>query len=143
MSAMLASEVYNLLHLPAAPSAEASLRKSWLTSQSKPCKDVVALAMPMRRVPTMLEAFRHALVEISKGGDWVLSSWYVVHVGDADWRKWGWSNTPCDTKKRLPDTQPMYSTEDDGPHAGQTRFLSFKKVSNNMNKGLNVEDGDS
>jgi hypothetical protein len=142
MSAMLPSEVYNLLRLPAAPSAEASLRKAWLASQSKPCKDVVALAMPLRKVPTTLEAFRHALAENSKGGDWLLSSWYVVHVGAADGREWGWSNAPYDTKKRLPDTKPLYSTDSDGPQAGQTRFWSFKKVSNNMNKGARVEDGD-
>ncbi len=139
---MLPSDVFNLLRAPVVPGAEASLRKAWLASQTKPCKDVVALAMPLRRVPTTLDAFRSALSENSKGGDWLLSSWYVVYVGAADGREWGWSNAPHDAKKRLPDTKPLYSTDVDGAHAGQTRFWSFKKVSNNMNKGPRVEDAD-
>ena len=44
-----------------------SLRKAWLAAQSRPCKDVVALALPLRRVPTTLEAFKHSLAENSKG----------------------------------------------------------------------------
>ena len=141
---MLPNEVYNLLRVPAPLSAEASLRKAWLAAQSRPCKDVVALALPLRRVPTTLEAFKLLLAENGKGADWIISSWYVVYVGAADGREWGWSNAPYDTKKRLPDTKALYGTDADGALAGQTRFWSFKKVSNNMNKGPRVEaaDGD-
>jgi hypothetical protein len=139
---MLPSDVFNLLRAPVTAGPEASLRKAWLASQSRPCKDVVVLAMPLRRVPTTLEAFRHALAENNKGGDWIISNWYVVYVGAADGREWGWSNAPYDTKKRLPDTKPLYSTDVGGAHAGQTRFWSFKKVSNNMNKGPRVEAAD-
>lgn len=139
MSAMLPSEVFNLLRVPAASSPDASLRKAWLSQQSKPCKDVIALAVPLRKVPTTLEAFRHAMAENPKSGDWVLSSWYIVHVGAADGREWGWSNAPYDVKKRVSDTKPLYSTDADGPFVGQTRFWSFTKVSNNMNKGPRCE----
>jgi len=142
MSTMLPSEVYTLLRASAPPSAEACLRKAWLASQGRACKDVVAVAMPLRKVPTSLEAFKLALAENSKGSDWIISSWYVVYVGAADGREWGWSNAPYDTKKRLPDTKPLYSTDSDGALAGQTRFWSFKKVSNNMNKGPRVEAAD-
>ena len=134
-----AGDVYSLLRVPAASGAESTLRKSWLTTQNKPCKDVVALAMPFRRVPTTLEAFKSALATNSKGADWVLSSWYIVYVGAADGREWGWSNAPYDQKKRLTDTKPLYSTDAAGPYAGQTRFWSFMKVANNMNKGARCE----
>ncbi len=66
---MLPNEVYNLLRVPAPLSAEASLRKAWLAAQSRPCKDVVALALPLRRVPTTLEAFKLSLAENGKGAD--------------------------------------------------------------------------
>ena len=141
---MLASEVYSLLRAPAALGADAALRKAWLSSQGKPCKDAVALAMPLRRVPTTLDGFRQALADNGKGNDWIISSWYVVHVAAADGREWGWSNAPYDTKKRVADTKPLYSTDADGPTKGQTRFWSFKKVSNNMNKGprMDAQDGE-
>lgn len=139
---MLPNEVYNLLRVPAPLSAEASLRKAWLAVQSRPCKDVVALALPLRRVPTTLEAFKLSLAENSKGVDWIISSWYIVYVGAADGREWGWSNAPYDTKKRLPDTKALYGADVDGALAGQTRFWSFKKVSNNMNKGPRVDAAD-
>ena len=131
-----AGDVCKFLRVPGALSADACLRKHWLASQSRPCKDVVALAIPLRSVPTTLDAFRQALADSGKGGDWVLTSWYLVHVGAADGREWGWSNAPYDQKKRLPDTKPLYGLDSDG----QTRFWSFKKVSNNMNKGPRVED---
>lgn len=142
MSTMLPNEVYNLLRVPAPLSAEASLRKAWLSAQSRPCKDVIALALPLRRVPTTLEAFKHSLAENSKGSDWIISTWYVVYVGAADGREWGWSNAPYDTKKRLPDAKALYGTDTEGALVGQTRFWSFKKVSNNMNKGPRVEAAD-
>jgi len=136
---MLASEVYSLLRAPASTGSDAAVRKVWLASQTKPCKDAVALALPLRRVPTTLDAFRQAVADNGKGSDWVISSWYVVYVGAADGREWGWSNAPYDTKKRLTETKPLYSTDATGANAGQTRFWSFKKVSNNMNKGPRVE----
>ena len=136
---MLASEAFNMLRAPGAAAADMAVRKAWLSSQSRPCKDVVALAMPLRRVPTTLAGFQQALADNNKASDWMISTWYVVHVTAADGREWGWSNAPYDSKKRLPDTKPLYSTDLNGPHAGQTRFWSFKKVSNNMNKGPRVE----
>jgi hypothetical protein len=105
MSTMLPNEVYNLLCVPSPLSAEASLRKTWLSTQSRPCKDVIALALPLRRVPTTLEDFKHSLAENSKGSDWIISTWYVVYVDAADGREWGWSKAPYDTKKRLPDAK--------------------------------------
>jgi hypothetical protein len=62
-------EVYTLLRASAPPSAEACLRKAWLAAHGRPCKDVVAVAMPLRKVPTSLEAFKLMLAENSKGVD--------------------------------------------------------------------------
>ena len=72
MSGMLPSEVFNLLRVPAVPSIDSSLRKAWLSLQGKPCKDVIALTMPLRKVPTTLEAFRHAMAENPKSAPQVL-----------------------------------------------------------------------
>ena len=135
---MHASEIYNLLRLPPPPAADATLRKAWLAIQPRPCKDVVALALPLRQVPMTQDGFRQAIAEGGKGGDWLLTSWYIVYVGAADGREWGWSQAPYDCKKRLPtaDLKPLYSLD----ATSETRFWSFKKVSNNMNKGARIEE---
>jgi hypothetical protein len=61
-----------------------------------------------------------------------------VYVGAADGREWGWSQAPYDCKKRLPtaELKPLYSLD----ATSETRFWSFKKVSNNMNKGARIEE---
>ena len=132
------SEIYNLLRLPQAQTAEGTLRKAWLAFQPRPCKDVVALALPLRQVPMTQDGFRQAIAEGGKGGDWLLTSWYIVYVGAADGREWGWSQAPYDCKKRLPtaELKPLYSLD----ATSETRFWSFKKVSNNMNKGARIEE---
>jgi len=141
---MHASEIYNLLRLPPPAAADATLRKAWLAFQPRPCKDVVALALPLRQVPMTQDCFRQAIAEGGKGVDWLLStSWYIVYVGTADGREWGWSQAPYDSKKRLPTAdltlEPLYSID---ATASETCFWSFKKVSNNMNKDAHIEEED-
>ena len=132
-----AHEIFNLLRVQDSAASEPALRKAWLGAQQTPCKDVVALALPLKPVPTTLESFKQALLENGKGNDFLISSWYVVYVGCADGNEWGWSKVPYDSKKRLPasELKPLYSGEE-----GETRFWSFKKVSNNMNKGARVDE---
>ena len=134
---MQAAEVFNLLKVPEAAGPEQALRKAWLAAQQTPCKDVVALALPLKAVPCTAEGFRQALADNSKGHDFVISNWYVVYVGCSDGSEWGWSKVPYDCKKRLPSSElkPLYSADE-----GATRFWSFRKVSNNMNKGPRIDE---
>ena len=134
---MQASEVFGLLRVPDKLSAEQTLKKAWLAAQQTPCKDVVAIAIPLKPVPCTIESFRKTLETNNKGHDFVISNWYVIHVGCSDGREWGWSKAPYDSKKRLPasDLKPLYSAD-----SGSTRFWSFKKVSNNMHKGVRVDE---
>lgn len=134
---MQAAEVFNLLKVQEATGPEQALRKAWLAAQQTACKDVVALALPLKPVPSTLESFRQALADNSKGHDFVISNWYVVYVGCSDGNEWGWSKVPYDCKKRLPSSElkPLYSAD-----TGETRFWSFKKVSNNMNKGPRIDE---
>lgn len=134
---MQAAEIFSLLKVQEATGPEQALRKAWLATQQTACKDVVALAFPLKAVPSTLEGFRQALADNSKGHDFVISNWYVIYVGCSDGSEWGWSKAPYDCKKRLPSSElkPLYSAD-----TGETRFWSFKKVSNNMNKGARVDE---
>ena len=118
-----------------AAASESALRKAWLGAQQTPCKDVVALALPLKPVPTTLESFKQALLENGKGNDLLISSWCVVYVGCADGNEWGGSKVPYDSKKRLPasELKPIYSGEE-----GETRFWS----SLSLQEGLKQHEQD-
>ena len=75
---MQASEVFGLLRVPDKLSAEQTLKKAWLAAQQTPCKDVVAIAIPLKPVPCTIESFRKTLETNNKGHDFVISNWYVV-----------------------------------------------------------------
>ena len=133
-------EVFDLLRVPEPPSPEPALRKAWLSSHGV-CKDVLALAFPLRPIPHSLDTFKEKIAESGKPQDWLLASFYLIYVGVADGKEWGWSKVPYDNKKSLREEQkPLYSLDKDGPHKDQTRFWSFKKVSSNMNKGPRIDE---
>jgi hypothetical protein len=48
-----------------------------VATQQTACKDVVALAFPLKAVPSTLEGFKQALADNSKGHDFVISNWYT------------------------------------------------------------------
>jgi hypothetical protein len=137
---MLPHQVFDLLRVPDAPSPENALRKAWLSTHG-PCKDAIALALPLKALPTTLEKFNEKLADGGKGQDWIIANFYIVYVGMADGREWGWSKVPYDSKKNLrEELKPLYSIDKEGPFKDQTRFWSFKKVSNNMNKGPRIDE---
>jgi hypothetical protein len=146
---MQAEEVYNLLRVPDKTDKESILRQAWSLTHTS-CKDVVALACPLKPLPTSLEAFKKMISENSKQQDFVMASFYVIYVGLCDGQQYGWSKAPYDAKnKKREEQKPLYTldtndvvyNENAAPvfEKAQTRFWSFKKVSNNMNKGPRIE----
>lgn len=137
---MHAHQVFDLLRAPEHPGPESALRKAWMSTHGA-CKDALALALVLKDVPHSLEAFRHKVSQSGKSQDWLLASFYVVYVGMADGKEWGWNKAPYDSKKVIrEELKPLYSLDKDGPFKDQTRFWSFKKVSNNMNKGPRIDE---
>jgi len=136
---MEASEVFNLFKVQETPCSEHALRKAWLSVAHKPCKDVVALAFPLKPVPCTLEGFRQLLADSKKDQDFVITNWYVIYVGLADGREWGWNKAPYDSKKKLPSSElkSLYTIDS---QSGESRFWSFKKVPNNINKGPRIDE---
>ena len=135
-----AHKVFDLLRVPEPLSPEHALRKAWLSSHGV-CKDAIALALPLKKLPLTLEKFNEKLADGGKGQDWILANFYIVYVGMADGREWGWSKVPYDSKKNLrEELKPLYSIDKEGQFKDQTRFWSFKKVSNNMNKGPRIDE---
>jgi hypothetical protein len=137
---MLPHQVFELLRVADTPTPENALRKAWLSSHGV-CKDAIALALPLKALPATLEKFREKLADVGKAQDWIIANFYVVYVGMADGREWGWSKVPYDSKKNLrEELKPLYSVDKEGPFKDQTRFWSFKKVSSNMNKGPRIDE---
>lgn len=139
---MQAAEVYDLLRVHEKASCENVLRKAW--NECLPaCKDVVALALPLKELPCTLEAFRHKLSKHNNNADFLMASFYVVYVGRCDGQTYGWSKAPYDSKKKQRQEQkPLYTLETSSDGKEQTRFWSFHKVSNNMHKGQRVDSED-
>lgn len=137
---MLPHQVFDLLRVGETPGPENTLRKTWLSTHS-PCKDAIALALPLKALPATLEKFNEKLADGGKSQDWILANFYVVYVGMADGREWGWSKAPYDSKKNLRDElKPLYSLDKEGPFKDQTRFWSFKKGSTTFNKGPRIDE---
>jgi len=135
--AMQAAEVYNLLRVHEKSKPENALRKAWNMSKSS-CKDVIAMAMPLKPVAYSLDGFNKLN---SKQQDCITASFYIVYVGQSDGQEFGWSKAPYDNKnKKREEQKPLYTVDSSAETKGQTRFWSFKKVSNNMNKGPRVDD---
>lgn len=133
-------EIYNLLRVHEKTSKENALRKAWNVTHPS-CKDVIALAFPLKPVPHSLDAFRNKVAGNQKQQDFVMASFYVIHVGRCDGQQHGWSKAPYDSKnKKREEQKPLYTVDSTGESKDQTRFWSFKKVSNNMNKGARVDD---
>ncbi len=146
---MQAEEVYNLLRVPDKTDKESILRQAWSLTHTS-CKDVVALALPLKPMPTSLEAFKNMISDSSKQQDFLMASFYIVYVSRCDGQQYGWSKAPYDAKnKKREEQKPLYTldmndvvyNENAAPvfEKAQTRFWSFKKVSNNMNKGPRIE----
>ena len=137
---MQAAEIHTLLRVHESCSKENALRKAWNATHST-CKDVVALAFPLKPIPHTLDAFRNVLAASDKQKDFVIANFYVVYVGQSDGQEWGWSKAPYDNKnKKREEQKALYTADTSVQSKGQTRFWSFKKVSNNMNKGPRVDD---
>jgi hypothetical protein len=133
-------EIYNLMRVHERSTPENALRKAWSSSKSS-CKDVIALAMPLKPVPHSLDGFHQMLASNSKQQDFVTASFYIVYVGRCDGQDYGWSKAPYDNKnKKREEQKPLYTVDATGESKEQTRFWSFKKVSNNMNKGPRVDE---
>jgi hypothetical protein len=64
-----------------------------------------------------------------------------VRVAPVDGQDWGWSNAPYDCAKKTPraDLQVLYTVDSQEETKNETRFWSFKKVSNNKNKGSRID----
>ena len=136
---MQAAEIYNLFRVHEKSKQENALRKAWNVSKSS-CKDVIAMAMPLKPVAYSLEGFNKLN---SKQQDCITASFYIVYVGQGDGQEFGWSKAPYDNKnKKREEQKPLYTVDTSAETKGQTRFWSFKKVSNNMNKGPRVESSD-
>ena len=134
---MQAAEIYNLLRVHEKSKPENALRKAWNLTKSS-CKDVIAMAMPLKPVAYSLEGFNKLN---SKQQDCITASFYIVYVGQSDGHEFGWSKAPYDNKnKKREEQKPLYTIDTTAETKGQTRFWSFKKVSNNMNKGPRVDD---
>ena len=101
---MQAEEVYNLLRVPDKTDKESILRQAWSLTHTS-CKDVVALACPLKPLPTSLEAFKKMISENSKQQDFVMASFYVIYVGLCDGQQYGWSKAPYDAKNKKREEQ--------------------------------------
>lgn len=82
---MQAAEIHTLLRVHESCSKENALRKAWNATHST-CKDVVALAFPLKPIPHTLDAFRNVLAASDKQKDYVIANFYVVYVGQSDGR---------------------------------------------------------
>lgn len=137
---MHASEIHNLFRVHDPITMDTALRKAWLNGHTT-CKDVLALAFPLRPLPHSQDSFKQKLVENAKQQDFVIANFYIIYVGLVDGQDWGWSKAPFDSKnKKREEQKPLYTAETDDKGQAQTRFWSFKKVSNNMNKGARIDD---
>jgi hypothetical protein len=107
----------------------------------------------LKPLPTSLEAFKRILSENPKQQDFVMCSFYIIYIGRCDGQQYGWSKAPYDSKnKKREDQKQLYTLDmsdgvynENAPSAideAQTTFWSFKKVSNNMNKGARIEKCD-
>jgi hypothetical protein len=132
---MQTTEVYNLLRVPQKMDKETTLRQAWSLTHTS-CKDVVALACPLKPLPTSLEAFKKMMSEHTKQQDFVMCPFHIIFVGRCDGQQYGWSKAPYDAKNKKKEDQKLLYTLDENQ---ETKFWSFKKVSNNMNKGARVE----
>jgi hypothetical protein len=122
---MQAVEIYNLLRVHEKTSKENALRKAWSVTHSS-CKDVIALAFPLKPVPHSLDAFRNKVAGNQKQQDFVMASFYVIHVGRCDGQQHGWSKAPYDSKnKKREEQKPLYTVDTTGESKDHTRFWSF------------------
>jgi len=130
------ADVFNIFTPTATADPWRSMQDHW-TSVSAKCKDVIVLAMPIKELPVTREAY-----QASGATDFMRAQFYVVRVGSVDGQDWGWSNSPYDCAKKTSrsDIKPLYTIDNQGETKGETRFWSFKKVSNNKNKGARVEE---
>ena len=130
------ADVFNLFPQTVAVHPERAMQDHWMSASAK-CKDVVVLAMPLKDVPLTKEAFSAA-----GASEFIRAQFYIVRVGAVDGQDWGWSNAPYDCAKKTlrSDLKPLYTVDDQGETKGETRFLAFKKVSNNKNKGSRVDE---
>lgn len=100
-------------------------------------KDVLVSAFLVDALPTTLEQFKKVQTD-----EYYRVKVLVCAVDKVDGNDYGWSKAPYDSKKTLSraDQKQLYSLDTGGETAGQTRFWSYKKVSNNMNKGERQEE---
>jgi len=96
------------------------------------CKDVLALAICTSKLPLTLGSFNE-----QKTNDWWLANFHILFVDKVDSNNFGWSKAPYDNKKKIDRNllKPLYTVDIDGEFENQTRFWSYKKCNNNMNKG--------
>lgn len=114
----------------------ASVSRLMRDSASNNSKDVLAAAFLLTPLPLTKERFAEV-----QTNDYVRVKLIILDVDRVDGNNYGWSKAPYDNKKKLDrsELKPLYTVDAEGPHAGQTRFWSYKKVSNNMNKGERVD----
>lgn len=107
--------------------------KTILHASNSNSKDVMVAAFVQNPVPLTKEKF----LDRQTDGYYRLKV-LVCAVDVVDQNNYGWSKAPFDCKKTLNrmEQEALYTVDEDGEHAGKTRFWSFKKVSNNMNKGV-------
>lgn len=108
-----------------------------LLHETNNSKDVLVAAFLMDTLPVTVEQFNKVHTD-----EYYRVKVLVCGVDKIDANNYGWSKAPYDSKKTLSraDQKPLYSLDADGETEGQTRFWSYKKVSNNMNKGERQEE---
>lgn len=124
----ISTQIQNILK----PLPTTDVKKMMRSVAGANCKDVLALAVCTTSLPLTTSDF-----EAQKTNDWVLANFHIVHVDAVDNNNFGWSKAPFDTKKKLDRNllKPLYTTDVDGEFVGQTRFWSYIRSNNNMNKG--------
>ena len=104
-------EIYNLMRVHERSTQENALRKAWNSCKSS-CKDVIALAMPLKQVPHSLDGFNKMLANNSKQQDFVTASFYFVYVGRCDGQEYGWSKASYENKnKKRQEQKPLYTVD--------------------------------
>jgi hypothetical protein len=129
------SDVFQTFVSQSAVDPGRAIQEQWMSTSVK-CKDVLVMAMPLKDIPVTKEAFTE-----QGASDFMRAQFYIVRVAPVDGQDWGWSNAPYDCAKKTPraDLQVLYTVDSQEETKNETRFWSFKKVSNNKNKGSRID----
>ena len=132
MLGMSVREVYSMLRTHQSVDMTSLLHENVNNS-----KDVLVAAFLMDALPVTVEQFNKMRTD-----EYYRVKVLVCAVDKIDANDYGWSKAPYDSKKTLSraDQKPLYTVDAHGKTEGQTRFWSYKKVSNNMNKGERQEE---